>query len=70
MGEPQLIENTNESFANRVERENTDSSKEYRKEVYIGDEIEQTQVQSKEKDEAIQENIKQDQQEKDEGIEH
>ena len=70
MGEPQLIENANESFANRVERENTDSSKEYRKEVYIGDEIEQTQVQSKEKDEAIQENIKQDQQEKDEGIEH
>lgn len=70
MGEPQLIENANESFANRVERENTDSSKEYRKEVYIGDEIEQTHVQSKEKGEAIQENIKQDQQEKDEGIEH
>ena len=70
MGEPQLIENANESFANRVERENTDSSKEYRKEVYIGDEIEQTQVQSKEKGEAIQENIKQDQQEKYEGIEH
>ena len=70
MGEPQLIENANESFANRVERENTDSSKEYRKEVYIGDEIEHTQVQSKEKGEAIQENIKQDQQEKYEGIEH
>ena len=38
--------------------------------MYIGDEIEQVQVQAKEKCEAIQENIKQDQQEKDEGIEH
>lgn len=71
MGETQLIENANESFANRVERENTDSGKEYRKEVYIGDEIEQVQVQAKEIGETIQEkNIKQDQQEKDEGIEH
>ena len=71
MGETQLIENANESFANRVERENTDSGKEYIKEVYIGDEIEQVQVQAKEIGETIQEkNIKQDQQEKDEGIEH
>lgn len=51
IGETVIDYNAQESFANRVKREQTNSSSEYRKSFYIGDAIEQGPVQPKKQEE-------------------
>lgn len=41
IGENQIVYNSEQSFFNRVEKENFDKNEEYRKKMYIGDKIEQ-----------------------------
>ena len=53
-----------------VQEESTDKCEEYRKTMYVGNEIEQTPVQAKDQNEITQENVTKNQQNKDEGIEH
>ena len=48
IGETVIDYKTQESFANRMKREKSNSSAEYRKENYIGDEIEQGSIQIQE----------------------
>jgi hypothetical protein len=57
IGETIIDYNAQESFANRMKREQTNSSAEYRKAVYIGDTIDQSPVQIQEETtkEAVQE---------------
>jgi len=45
IGETVINYNASESFANRIKREQTDSSAEYRKSIFIADSIEQSSVQ-------------------------
>ena len=70
LGESQIAYNSEEPLLGRVKKENFDKSEEYRKEMYVSDKIEQNQIKTKEQSEITQENIEQNQQNKDEGIEH
>ena len=70
LGESQIAYNSEEPLLGRVKKENFDKSEEYRKEMCVGDKIEQNQIKTKEQSEITQENIEQNQQNKDEGIEH
>lgn len=70
LGEAQIKYDSEEPLLKRVQRENLDKCEEYRKTMYVGNEIEQTQVQEKCQNEIIQENVTENQQNKDEEIEH
>ena len=70
LGEAQIKYDSEEPLLKRVQRENLDKCEEYRKTMYVGNEIEQTQVQEKCQNEITQENVTENQQNKDEEIEH
>lgn len=70
LGEAQIKYDSEEPLLKRVQRENLDKCEEYRKTMYVGNEIEQTQVQAKCQNEITQENVTENQQNKDEEIEH
>lgn len=70
LGEAQIKYDSEEPLLKRVQRGNLDKCEEYRKTMYVGNEIEQTQVQAKGQDEITQENVTENQQNKDEEIEH
>ena len=70
LGEAQIKYDSEEPLLKRVQRENLDKCEEYRKTMYVGNEIEQTQVQEKCQNEITQENATKNQQNKDEEIEH
>lgn len=70
LGEAQIKYDSEEPLLKRVQRENLDKCEEYRKTMYVGNEIEQTTVQAKCQDEITQENATKNQQNKDEEIEH
>ena len=70
LGEAQIKYDSEEPLLKRVQRENLDKCEEYRKTMYDGNEIEQTQVQEKCQNEITQENVTENQQNKDEEIEH
>ena len=70
LGEAQIKYDSEEPLLKRVQRENLDKCEEYRKTLYVGNEIEQTQVQEKCQNEITQENVTENQQNKDEEIEH
>lgn len=70
LGEAQIKYDSEEPLLKRVQRENLDKCEEYRKTMYVGNEIEQTQVQEKCQNEITQENATENQQNKDEEIEH
>lgn len=70
LGEAQIKYDSEEPLLKRVQRENLDKCEEYRKTMYVGKEIEQTPVQTRGQDEITQENVTENQQNKDEEIEH
>ena len=70
LGEAQIKYDSEEPLLKRVQRENLDKCEEYRKTMYVGNEIEQTTVQAKCQNEITQENVTENQQNKDEEIEH
>ncbi len=70
LGEAQIKYDSEEPLLKRVQRENLDKCEEYRKTMYVGNEIEQTQVQEKCQNEITQENVTENRQNKDEEIEH
>lgn len=70
LGETQIKYDSEEPLLKRVQRENLDKCEEYRKTMYVGNEIEQTTVQAKCQNEITQENVTENQQNKDEEIEH
>ena len=70
LGEAQIKYDSEEPLLKRVQRENLDKFEEYRKTMYVGNEIEQTTVQAKCQNEITQENVTENQQNKDEEIEH
>lgn len=70
LGETQIKYDSEEPLLKRVQRENLDKCEEYRKTMYVGNEIEQTQVQEKCQNEITQENVTENRQNKDEEIEH
>lgn len=70
LGESQIAYNSEEPLLKRVQRENLDKCEEYRKTMYVGNEIEQNPVQAKCQNEITQENVTENQQNKDEEIEH
>lgn len=70
LGEAQIKYDSEEPLLKRVQRENLDKCEEYRKTMYVGNEIEQTTVQAKCQNEITQENATKNQQNKDEEIEH
>lgn len=70
LGEAQIKYDSEEPLLKRVQRENYDKCEEYRKTMYVGKEIEQTPVQTRGQDEITQENVTENQQNKDEEIEH
>lgn len=70
LGETQIAYDSEEPLLKRVQRENYDKCEEYRKTMYVGNEIEQTPVQTRGQDEITQENATKNQQNKDEEIEH
>ena len=70
LGEAQIKYDSEEPLLKRVQRENLDKCEEYRKTMYVVNEIEQTQVQEKCQNEITQENVTENQQNKDEEIEH
>lgn len=70
LGESQIKYDSEEPLLKRVQRENLDKCEEYRKTMYVGNEIEQTTVQAKCQNEITQENVTENQQNKDEEIEH
>lgn len=70
LGKAQIKYDSEEPLLKRVQRENLDKCEEYRKTMYVGNEIEQTQVQEKCQNEITQENVTENQQNKDEEIEH
>lgn len=70
LGEAQIKYDSEEPLLKRVQRENLDKCEEYRKTMYVGNEIEQTTVQEKCQNEITQENVTENQQNKDEEIEH
>lgn len=70
LGEAQIKYDSEEPLLKRVQRENLDKCEEYRKTMYVGNEIEQTPVQTRGQDEITQENATKNQQNKDEEIEH
>lgn len=57
LGEAQIKYDSEEPLLKRVQRENLDKCEEYRKTMYVGNEIEQTQVQKKCQNEITQENV-------------
>ena len=70
LGESQIVYDSDRSLLTRVQEESTDKCEEYRKKIYVGNEIEQTPVQAKDQNEITQENVTKNQQNKDEEIEH
>lgn len=70
LGEAQIKYDSEEPLLKRVQRENLDKCEEYRKTMYVGNEIEQTPVQTRGQDEITQENVTENRQNKDEEIEH
>lgn len=70
LGEAQIKYDSEEPLLKRVQRENLDKCEEYRKTMYVGNEIEQTQVQEKCQNEITQENVTENRQNKDEEIEY
>lgn len=70
LGEAQIKYDSEEPLLKRVQRENLDKCEEYRKTMYVENEIEQTTVQAKCQNEITQENVTENQQNKDEEIEH